>query len=348
MPGSVTALKNEILKVRPEKSSAIYDMAVYLANKPYNIAQMVIEQLTEPGQIVLEPFLGSGVTLVEALRVGRKAVGVDINPYSIIISRASLRDYDVDEYKKLVDQVVAKTEQKINSLYLTVCDDCGRREGVITRAEFSDQKLDFVRYYCRFDQRIPHRKRGKEPKTTLRQPPKRSDSEATKSYEKVDYKVSAQAQKIADTKLVQNGRLNIKSGERIRDLFSGRNLLATSLLYDAIWKLPDSPKNELMKFTFLSGIHLMKYTDYKSNSQATYYRPKVRLLERNVLEVFLDRVELILKGREEYDAELKGKCKEVKTVQELKSSKGTFLLKLGSSKNLTDIFPTTDLMSIWC
>src|SRR3989442_14950728 len=111
-------------------------MAVYLANKPYNIAQMVIEQLTKPGDIVLDPFLGSGVTVVEALRMKRKAVGVDINPYSITISRAGLRNYDINEYKILVDDVVKKTEQKINALYLTTCDECKRHEGVITRAEF--------------------------------------------------------------------------------------------------------------------------------------------------------------------------------------------------------------------
>lgn len=336
---SLAALKKEILGVRPEKSSAIYDMAVYLANKPYNIAQIVIERLTKPGDTVFDPFLGSGVTLVEALRLKRRAIGVDINPYSIMISRASLRPCDTKNYLKLVDVVIGKTEQKINSLYLTKCDDCGRREAVITRAEFSNQKPDFVRYYCRFCQRMPHKRRGQRPAIKTRDPANSLDVRSIHLVESAGYRVSSAAQKIADTKLVQNGRLNLKAGEHVHDLFSKRALLATSLLYDAIWGLEKSSEAELLKFSFLSGIHLMKYTDYKSNSQATYYRPKHRLLERNPLEVFLDRVDLILEGRAEYEAELKGKCKEAASIRDLAKGRGTFLLKLGSTKDLNDVLP---------
>ncbi len=42
-------------------------------------AREVISQYSRPGQLILDPFMGGGTTIVEALAMGRKAVGVDLN-----------------------------------------------------------------------------------------------------------------------------------------------------------------------------------------------------------------------------------------------------------------------------
>lgn len=55
----------------------------YPTEKPVSIARVLIEQSTSPGQIVCDPFLGSGSTLVAALETGRRFVGCDLSPKSI-------------------------------------------------------------------------------------------------------------------------------------------------------------------------------------------------------------------------------------------------------------------------
>ncbi len=52
------------------------------------IPAWAIECFSQPGGLVLDPFCGSGTTLVEALLARRKAIGVDLDPLSILISRA--------------------------------------------------------------------------------------------------------------------------------------------------------------------------------------------------------------------------------------------------------------------
>lgn len=52
------------------------------------IPAALIGSLSSPGDSVLDPYCGSGTTILEAQRLGRHAVGIDINPISTLIGRA--------------------------------------------------------------------------------------------------------------------------------------------------------------------------------------------------------------------------------------------------------------------
>jgi DNA modification methylase len=55
------------------------------------LAARLIEGYSQPGNTVLDPFMGSGTTLVEAKRLGRPSVGVDINPVAHLVAEAKTR-----------------------------------------------------------------------------------------------------------------------------------------------------------------------------------------------------------------------------------------------------------------
>jgi site-specific DNA-methyltransferase (cytosine-N4-specific) len=52
------------------------------------IPNAIIQELSSVNETILDPFCGSGTTLVEALRLGRHAIGVDANPLACLISQA--------------------------------------------------------------------------------------------------------------------------------------------------------------------------------------------------------------------------------------------------------------------
>lgn len=54
---------------------------------PQLVERLIVEYST-PGDLVADPFLGSGTSGVEALRLGRRFWGADINPVSVLISQA--------------------------------------------------------------------------------------------------------------------------------------------------------------------------------------------------------------------------------------------------------------------
>ncbi|MBV8454202.1 MAG: site-specific DNA-methyltransferase, partial [Deltaproteobacteria bacterium] len=60
----------------------------FCARFPSHIVEEALASYTKPGDSVFDPFCGSGTTLVEALALGRNAVGVDANPLACLISQA--------------------------------------------------------------------------------------------------------------------------------------------------------------------------------------------------------------------------------------------------------------------
>jgi len=59
----------------------------YPAKFPPSFPRVILEDFTEPEDYVFDPFCGSGTVLVEAAAMGRKVLGVDINPVACLLSR---------------------------------------------------------------------------------------------------------------------------------------------------------------------------------------------------------------------------------------------------------------------
>ncbi len=58
--------------------------------KPLALLRRVVALVTDPGDLVLDPFCGSGTTLVAALESGRRAIGVDTSRPALDLARARL------------------------------------------------------------------------------------------------------------------------------------------------------------------------------------------------------------------------------------------------------------------
>jgi tRNA G10 N-methylase Trm11 len=70
-----------------------------------HLAAHAITAYTAPGDLILDPMCGSGTTLVEAVRAGRNAIGVDIEPRYTALARANLRlaaDHDATGSAKVI------------------------------------------------------------------------------------------------------------------------------------------------------------------------------------------------------------------------------------------------------
>lgn len=64
------------------------------AKFPPRLPRFFIEELSAPGETVLDPMCGSGTTLVEAVALGRNAIGCDIDPLARMIAATKLMSVD--------------------------------------------------------------------------------------------------------------------------------------------------------------------------------------------------------------------------------------------------------------
>jgi site-specific DNA-methyltransferase (adenine-specific) len=62
----------------------------YPTQKPILLLERIIELVTSPGEFVLDPFSGSGTTLVAAELLGRNSLGIDISPEAVQLAKSRL------------------------------------------------------------------------------------------------------------------------------------------------------------------------------------------------------------------------------------------------------------------
>ena len=71
------------------------------------VARKLIEEFSEEGDLILDPYCGSGTLLVEALRSGRNSIGVDIDPVAAFVSRVKTLSIPVGSLTKSGSRLLA-------------------------------------------------------------------------------------------------------------------------------------------------------------------------------------------------------------------------------------------------
>ncbi|MEM2130456.1 MAG: site-specific DNA-methyltransferase [Candidatus Bathyarchaeia archaeon] len=80
----------------------------YRGNWPPQMARNIILRYSKPGETVLDQMCGSGTTLIECKLLGRNAIGVDINPHAIILTRDRL-SFEYNPLDQAFPKVTIKT-----------------------------------------------------------------------------------------------------------------------------------------------------------------------------------------------------------------------------------------------
>jgi site-specific DNA-methyltransferase (adenine-specific) len=63
----------------------------YPAEKPAAVSKVLVSQSSQPGEVVADPFMGSGSVGVAAVREGRRFLGTDLNPDAVRLAASRLR-----------------------------------------------------------------------------------------------------------------------------------------------------------------------------------------------------------------------------------------------------------------
>lgn len=117
--------------VKAGKNSPIYNAHSYHTKVPPEGIIPYIEHYTDVGDLVLDPFCGSGMTGVACLMVGRYSILNDLSPAAVHIARNYTSPLDVDDLKKEFDRIKYDVKNEFEWLYGTICDRCGGKATII-------------------------------------------------------------------------------------------------------------------------------------------------------------------------------------------------------------------------
>ena len=78
-----------------ERTKHVHRLHPYLGKFVPQLVEALLARYVSPGGRVLDPFGGSGTTLVQALESGYDAVGVDVAAFNALLMRVKTADYDL-------------------------------------------------------------------------------------------------------------------------------------------------------------------------------------------------------------------------------------------------------------
>lgn len=107
------------------RGDPVYMAHGYLTKVPVPAIMPFIEAYTRPGDVIVDPFAGSGMTGVAAAALGRRARLFDISVLGRHVGRNYVRLVDRDLLVKQAHEVIRATRERLPGVYDVTCAACG-------------------------------------------------------------------------------------------------------------------------------------------------------------------------------------------------------------------------------
>jgi len=231
-------------QVPPLAHTSMYLWHKYWSRKTWNVVGEYIKTYCPEGGIVFDPFAGSGITAMEALKNGRRAIVCDLVPIATEITRLTVKPINELHVYEAFKRVEEKVKDKIENLYLTRCRKC-QKEIVFDCAIWKGGECLEIRY-----QSCPYCGDRQEKNCTLT----RLDKALLEKIEKKKIKEWYPTNSF----YYPDGRSfkEKQQYESVDELFTKRNLQALAWLMEAIEEEPKSDLRDFLKIGFSSMSHL--------------------------------------------------------------------------------------------
>lgn len=301
-------LNNEMLatavsNIRNNVDSTIKRTFTFKGRKSPEIIKAVINALTDEGDLVLDPFIGSGTTILASQKIRRKLHGIELDNYTYNVIMNLFEGIDMFKVKEMFDIVSNKARTEIQSLYETEC--CGERN-YIKKTFFDPNPSGGERRDGFFNPKI-HREisDGKNLKLLF---PCSVCGESSKYFEESDWEKLISIDMLDTTRFpndeyIVNSRINITESTGANyygKIFTTRNKVALLILQDAISSLPRSKEKDFLQHVMVSSLKLARVAMYGSSTDILYHVVLEKAQESNVWELFNTQYINFKKFKEEF------------------------------------------------
>ncbi len=237
-------------QIPPKAHTAMYNWHKFWGRKTWNVVSEFIDTYCPKDGIVMDPFSGSGVSALEALKLGRRVIAVDLNPVATEILRLTIQPVDLVKLNEAYQRIAQNVKKTINNLYLAECRKCKEEIPVECAVWKRDEKknltLKELRYKCSNCDEVVEK--GGNPTAKNLKFIKEVVDEFRKS--KLWYP--------KNPLYYSDGTAFVKKEhyDSLDEMFTPRNLYALAILMNNIEKEKDKTLRDFLKIAFTSMVHL--------------------------------------------------------------------------------------------
>jgi DNA modification methylase len=94
-----------------ERTKHVHRLHPYLGKFIPQLVEVFLKKYFQPGQMILDPFVGSGTTLIEANLLNMPSVGVELSEFSYLIAKVKTQKYNVELVEKEILDILNKTKE---------------------------------------------------------------------------------------------------------------------------------------------------------------------------------------------------------------------------------------------
>jgi 16S rRNA G966 N2-methylase RsmD len=315
------------VRVAGGRNSSLYLAHSYHTKVPPEAIQPFIEHFTRPGDLILDPFCGSGMTGVAATLTGRRAILSDLSPASIHLAWNHTRACDPKALAEGFATVEAAVGPRLTEIYRTTddngkpalihwtlwsthhrCPEC--RKGfqlwdVVDRKSGRLGPTIRCPHCARLIKRSTLTTKGSRPawisgKTAdgrrFEKAPSVADIKRALSVRKEDIQAWYPTTPVtADREMYIRCALQLQGIETVADFYTPRNLEALALLWQEIMRLSDERVRRALAFAFTNtawhGTRMRRFNARGGQRPltGTLYIPQLSS-EANVLEVMRNKI----------------------------------------------------------
>jgi DNA modification methylase len=109
-----------------ERTKHVHRLHPYLGKFIPQLVEVFLKKYFKPGQIILDPFVGSGTTLIEANILNMPSIGIELSEFSYLIAKVKTQKYDIELVEKEILDILNKTKEfsrKIQKNQISLFDD---------------------------------------------------------------------------------------------------------------------------------------------------------------------------------------------------------------------------------